>query len=1179
MRNLALSILVAGILLPSTALAQRFIETPGYDGEGMPYRDCSEEGGGEIEEEIPTSPAGRDAALLPSGLTREQAEALRQQQQELQRVQIAQFDELLATLPADYPRRAEVLFRRAEALRELADADYLVARTEFNECIGNWYSCASDAECFEPLPDYEAAIENYKDVIRNHPNYDRTDEVTFRLGESLMENDEEADGIQYLTRLVSSYPGSQFIPDAHLLIADHYFDNDLLVAARQNYDQVILHPESDLYNYALYMLAWVDINEDQHMDALNKLQQVVRNIDGAADQRMDFRTQALNDMLGPYAAIDNGWQLAREYYETNEGEETMRRQLGRLSTLYDEEGQDENRIAVLDYFRGRYATDALLPQWDEQILDSLTKIGVWDRYEDRARAVINELDPVQSWAQANRDDQRALSNARLLSESTLLFIINRNYQEGERLSEASVKRELFGKVAADYDQFFQRFPDSREAYDQRFFYAELLFKKLANGGSRDGCADDDHFLTQDECEVYLRGAGDQYRAVVEMQPDPEAEYAHDSAVGALEVYDTFMVREVPDIDAPIPPADQFDLSGSRAELGTASQDYVDIVGWFAELYPEDELIPAASWRAAALYLRANQIEEAGQRFETIIEHHPGHRFAFDAALAAFVCYRHVENWESIEHVARRILVSCEDSQNRRNANCDPARFQRAIAYAMNEQSDDLMEEAQAHEINGDEDAARASRIAAAEKRVALYREFPDSEWSPVALFNAAATYEAAREITTSVGLYNEFLTNYGEHEFVPDAVFTLGLIHESQANYAAATEHFERVDQYEAYENRSSAIYNAARLYEAMSRPDDAIRLYDHYATLEPTAPETNDLGFVIANIERDRGNLVAADQRYEQVIATSGSDQVRRLAATYARAQLMQEQDDQRGATRLFGDVYDQFGRGTMAFGEDGLPAGWTVAPGANFADEAERTAVLPMAAEAAFMLAEPSYLEARASGLDYPPGRFEVFVDKLVERAELRQEAEQIYRQVYEMGDAEWAVAAMVRIGQSYSDFFQDVMQSEPPDYDQCLDMGGSYDQCDRLMENFDEQLYEYGDPFARRAMLAFEQGRSTAEEYGVYTEWTQVLMQEMNELDNSYRLGDAGGMRADSSSDPFISTNYILDLADKLAAFSRFTPVPAAVDGVEQQMLEGAQDAVETGTDGAGDAVRDALEGGAE
>ena len=150
MRNLALSILVAGVLLPSTAIAQRYMESPGYDGDGMPYRDCSEEGGAEIEEEIPTSPAGRDDALLPSGLTREQAEALRQQQQELQRVQIAQFDELLATLPADYPRRAEVLFRRAEALRELADADYLVARTEFNECIGNWYSCASDAECYEP---------------------------------------------------------------------------------------------------------------------------------------------------------------------------------------------------------------------------------------------------------------------------------------------------------------------------------------------------------------------------------------------------------------------------------------------------------------------------------------------------------------------------------------------------------------------------------------------------------------------------------------------------------------------------------------------------------------------------------------------------------------------------------------------------------------------------------------------------------------------------------------------------------------------------------------------------------------------------------------------------------------------------------------------------------------------
>ena len=765
--RLAVGLIAIGLTVPSAAFAQRYLDTPGYDGEGMPYRDCSadETFEEEIEEDVSDSPAElRDATDETSDLSAEERVALAEQERSLQEEQIRQLQELLDEMPSDYPNRADVLFRLAEAYRQLADADYLVAREDFNGCINNWYSCASDTPCYEPLPDYTESIDRYRDVVRNHPSYDRTDEVIFRLGETLMENDEAAEGVTFLSNLVSNYAQSDYVCDALVMMADHYFDNDLLIAARQNYEDAIEFTTCALYNYSIYKLAWVDINEDLFEVALSRLQEVVTNIDNAVDQRIDFRNQALNDMLLAYVEIDDGWILARDYYQSHEGEDVMRRKLGMLSDLYDEQGKDSERVALLTWFIDTYPMDSQIPQWADQMLVSLTNIGDWNGYEAQAREFIDYLDhrPGSQWWAANEGEQGAHSNARMLTENTLLHIINRNFTEAERLTnDPDTAHALYLEVAEDYESFFERFPDSSEAYDQAFFYAEVLYYQLADGGD---CGDD-HWLSRGECDAFLQRAGEQYMAVVEMRPDPEADHTEDSAIGALQVFDDFMIREVPDIDDPLPPPDQFcDVydCDTEVDLSESQTNYVDIVAWFADIYPEHELIPAASWRAAALFLRNGHIAEAAERFETIIEHHPNHRFAQEAALAAFVCYNYVEDWVNIESVARRLLDVCDDGDS---DICQRDRLERAIAYAMNNQAEDLMEAGRALEIDGDDSGAQEMFLQAADTRVSLYEEFPDSEWSPTALFNAAATYERARAIDRSIELYNEYLTVYTEEWF------------------------------------------------------------------------------------------------------------------------------------------------------------------------------------------------------------------------------------------------------------------------------------------------------------------------------------------------------------------------------------------------------------------------------
>ncbi|MFT6399469.1 MAG: TolA-binding protein [Bradymonadia bacterium] len=1028
-----------------------------------------------------------------------------------------------------------------------------------------------------------------------------------------MENDNASEGIQFLTRLVNTYGDSHYIPDARLLMAEHYFENDLLIAARQNYDEVLGFPNSSVYNYALYKVAWVDINEYMFEDALTRFQSVVSNLDISPDPSLDFRRQALNDMLKCYVELDNGWVRARDYYESYEGEDLMRRQLARLGNAYDEQGKNEERIEVLSFFWDRYPNDEQIPQWAADLRDSYEKIGNWDRLEDGVRGFIAYMRPGTPWYVANGGNDRSLINASGYSHDWLLQIINRNYTEAERLcrNQPDICRALYQECAVDYSNFFEWFPESVETYDQSFFYAELLYYKLAHDSDETypGCSDD-HYMGFDQCDDWLADAGFAYQRVVELDPTADAEHAHDSAVGALQVYDDFMKRAVPNIDDPLPPPAEMEdwareqlatygpeLDGGRVDPEpTPMTDYVDIVSWFAQLYPEDDLIPAASWRAAGLYLRHNKIAEAAQRFETIIEHHPTHRFAQQAAFGAFVCYNAVEDWVNIEHVARMLLEPCSEAADQEI--CEPGRLASAIAYAMNNQSEDLMDEGNGLRDAGDVRGSRVLYLQAAEKRVALYREFPDSEWSPNALYNAAATFEAARDVDESISLYNEYITVFGEHENVPDAMFTLGLIQDSQARFPVAAGWFERVaETYPDSPDASSAVLNAARLREALSEYDQSLALYTQYMALEPESEINNDLYFIMAEMEQGRGNQDAAFDRYQSFLNDVTDDSIRRLIAVHRQAKIREGQDRESDALTLYTQIYNMYGPGEMGFNEENQPQGWVTEPGANFTGD-ERLAVLPFAAEARFMLSEEAFTTARGTTI----GDWQSLTEDMDARFASMAEAQKELYAVDAFGDASWAIAARSRIGELFYDFYKELIQLDPPDFDECLEATRyNYDVCDDAMEQFDEAVFNGSEQLRNRAEVAWVEARSAAVENNVFNEWVLHTIELMNDLDRAYAVGLTEGMTADSAGDAYLSTGYILDLGQKLEDFADFVelpaegtmfdefgnPIPAALptpgaapagqmlDG-ESEALEDAGDALE-GADGALEgAIQDTTDG---
>jgi hypothetical protein len=72
-----------------------------------------------------------------------------------------------------------------------------------------------------------------------------------------------------------------------------------------------------MYNYAQYKLSWVYFNLSEMNKAIEGFKKVVAAVSGKKGKGViDFRRQALSDLVVCYAEIDNGSQQARNYFKS-----------------------------------------------------------------------------------------------------------------------------------------------------------------------------------------------------------------------------------------------------------------------------------------------------------------------------------------------------------------------------------------------------------------------------------------------------------------------------------------------------------------------------------------------------------------------------------------------------------------------------------------------------------------------------------------------------------------------------------------------------------------------------------------------------------------------------------------------------------------------------------------------
>ncbi|HSA20909.1 MAG TPA: tetratricopeptide repeat protein, partial [Myxococcota bacterium] len=145
----------------------------------------------------------------------------------------------------------DIVFRLAELFVEKSRLVYYLEV----ETRGQEAASSAEAKLLK-----NEAINIYKDVMREFPDYKDNDKVLFFLGHEFNELGMHDEMIKTYEKLVEDYPKSSLLLEALYILGDFNFNNDNLDGAEKYYNRILEFREAPIHDMARYKLGWVAIN-------------------------------------------------------------------------------------------------------------------------------------------------------------------------------------------------------------------------------------------------------------------------------------------------------------------------------------------------------------------------------------------------------------------------------------------------------------------------------------------------------------------------------------------------------------------------------------------------------------------------------------------------------------------------------------------------------------------------------------------------------------------------------------------------------------------------------------------------------------------------------------------------------------------------------------------------------
>jgi len=667
----------------------------------------------------------RDAGAVVAAKEQEQEAALRRMLE-------------LGGSPAE---QAEALARLAGLLRSRGLAASIRAQAEADE--GN--EAAADRDRRAAGDARAEAIARYRELLNKYPRAPRTDEALFFLADSLQESGRDREAIVVARELTRRFSRSPWAPASHVFIGEHLFDAAKLDGALKEYRAAAEAPDDDVYPYALYKAAWCRFNQGAFTDAMKLFKRVVDISEKSGDvNKVQLAREARRDYVLAYSRLGRP-DSAREEFARKFGAEPGLKMLEQYGKLLFDTGRDPEAQFIHRQLLVLHADTPAAALDQTRLLILAQRGGKRRDLLSESKQLVEIVQRVRAAGQTTSVEQdERYEEANRLGEETLRNLAVQIHNEARKTD----LEETWAAARALYAEYLVLFPKASDAYDLRFFYAELLY-------ARDSKAE----------------AAAQYETVVgqDMAASKPGRWLQKAAWSAVLARNEAMLHGR---------VEQKDVGERRAQRAlTADEKKLQAAcSLYLKALPDGPHAVEVAFKAGRLEYLSGDYDAARAHLSWIALTHPDHELAEYAANLVLDIENLRGDWESVRRWALRFL---EDRALAAHGTLmqDLKRVEEQSAYALADaltpdakKADALLAFVREHPRGQLTDkalfgaAAALSRIGRMDEALAtrarVWKEQPHSALVPRALLASASDLAAIADLGEAAALLERYAAGY-----------------------------------------------------------------------------------------------------------------------------------------------------------------------------------------------------------------------------------------------------------------------------------------------------------------------------------------------------------------------------------------------------------------------------------
>jgi TolA-binding protein len=1019
---------------------------------------------------------------------------------------IAMFEAFLQRYPRDPRFTPDVLFRLAELYFEKSNDEFLTATDSYDKQMQAWQASGSKGEVPPPpKADYGRTIALYQRLIKEFPSYRHIDGAHYLLGYCLGEEGKEAEARQAYLALVchnrhdalaTPEPAKptrgdrkrgvkiaippdyddctavnaeqRFLPETWTRIGELHFDYNELELSIAAYAKVLQFKDSPYYDKALYKLAWAYYRLDAYLEAIARFDELIRWSDAEAKRTggkpSDLRAEAVQYVAISLAEPDwdgdllpdgeTALQRADRFFAGRAEELYVREVYAKIGDILFDTGSFEQAVRVYQETINRWPLHPEAPVAQSRIVLALERQREFERSMKERELLATQFASGTPWSKANRDKPEAVDKARQLAEEALIQAAafhHRGAQELKRRGLALGDEKLLAAAkgeyelaAAAYADYLQRFAESKNGYEYRFYYAESLY------------------WSQRFAE-----AATEYQAVRDSNVDDR--FREEAAFSVVKSYEEELkarvaanaIKEppIPEAGKTQPPIAPVELPEVYAKLQKAEDEHL------AKL-PNSARNPALAYAAALISYRHLRFDEARQRFADLRKRYCSSEQAADAADGIVASWTIEGKTVEAQAAGQQILQEGCGTEAKRVAQAKGLKdLLEDLQFKQGAEAMRLGEEAQKA---GDTATANAKFEEAATLFDRLVEANPRGANADKALNNAAVCNERVNRYAKATALYERIYRDYPKSTFADEALFRAAENYKRFFEFDRASEAYILLaddPRFKTSEYRTDALLEAAALNENDQNYRKAADLYRRYAKESKKPDSAAEAAFRAAVVYEKMGDRQGASKAFRQFVKDYGSGlkQSARIVDAHVRIGKVYEASGQKT------DAKREYEQALSAFAQRRLEPG---------SDAAEPAAI------AAFRLAEFNLESFEKRKVIGGGKKLERSVNDFAQAA---VELEKQYDKVASYRRFTWAVASFYRKGYVYEIFSKALLAAPVPP-----ELARLGPEAEDVYRQTIEQLVS---GIEAKAIERYKTTLDQAKKFGAANEWSKKAATRLN------------------------------------------------------------------------------------